>query len=637
MNNEDLKEKEEVENDESSPLEEKSLSRRGFIAGVVGTAAATMLPAAAKAVSFAGKSSSAGQIVYKIHPAIGVARLGNADPSTFFVGPESPGFDSQYDGTGAPPYPRKVNGLIKPQGARFRIWQYQYDANGNLQPIQEVNLQTAGVTNITWNAHLANKKSSFYQFGGLTGENQASLGPRNATVANRSTLETDFGPRFISGSNAAPTSFQVSGTPGETYPKKADGTPVINYLGQLRTDFYGRLIVLGGKGVSNYSTATAPALPSYANNDNWFDDISDGPISATITVSGVTYPVTSAWVLVAPPDFAPRVYNMVTLYDLLFDMAVRNLPIPANDGTYMPGGGRYRIAQLKSAYKPGAGPEFPGILPDFDSEINPVLQCGYNYFYVESLIPTKHTSLIDPTLGQTNSAYNANRQFILGYMRQPTVVQQAAKGKATMPHILGDDAYNPHAPLASQYLALTHVQYGLMTNWASGNFVAAGTNPPPTATITPWGLDRAALENCVGGAFFPGIEASWQIRNPKLFIEPFRIDPNAVSQYLGPNGQALNTQIGPGNFSQQMAVPWQADFNDCRSESSNAWWPAQRPDNVYVESNQTRIIWARPDNKFAVGGNISAHQDMVNNWWKFGFVVYDGVAFVESERNSGIA
>ena len=32
-------------------------------------------------------------------------------------------------------------------------------------------------------------------------------------------------------------------------------------------------------------------------------------------------------------------------------------------------------------------------------------------------------------------------------------------------------------------------------------------------------LDRAALENCSGGAFFPGIEASWQLRTPAVFIE----------------------------------------------------------------------------------------------------------------------
>ena len=609
----------------------QNISRRGFIAGALGTAAATLLHGPAHAAS-AIKWSTNSPSVYKIHPAIGVARLGNANPSTFFIGPEAPGFNPFGDAPGTAPFPRKVNGLIKPQGARFRIYEYRYDTNGVLQPFQEVTLSTQGVTNITWSAHLANKKSSFHRFGGPAGETSPPLGYRNATVTDRSSLETDFGSRSVSGANVTPAIFQPTGAPGETYPKKADGTPVINYLGQLRTDYSGRLIVLGGKGVANYSTATMPDLPSYANNDNWFDDVSDGPVTATITVNGKTINVLGAWVLCAPPDFAPQVYNTVTMYDLLYDVAVRQLPIPPASGVYMPGGPLYRMAQLKAAYTPGAGPEFPGIAPDFDSEIAPILRTGYNYFYVETLVPTKHSSLIDPNLGNTDPAYNANRQFIAGYMRPPFGVT-GVSGHQTMPHILGDDAYNTHAVDSEYRLALTHTQYGLLANWATGPFIPSGTNPPPTPDITPWGLDKAALENCVGGAFFPGIEASWQIRNPHLFIEPFRIDPNATSQYLGESG----VPIAPGHFSRQMAVPWMADFNDCRSEGSNAWWPGQRPDSVYIEATGTRIDWARADKNFAGGSNTSSHLDMVRNWYKFGFVVYNGVDFVEMERNSGIA
>ena len=32
--------------------------------------------------------------------------------------------------------------------------------------------------------------------------------------------------------------------------------------------------------------------------------------------------------------------------------------------------------------------------------------------------------------------------------------------------------------------------------------------------MTPEGLDRAALENSVGGPFYPGIEVSWLVRDP---------------------------------------------------------------------------------------------------------------------------
>ena len=52
-------------------------------------------------------------------------------------------------------------------------------------------------------------------------------------------------------------------------------------LGELRTDEAGRLLVLGGLGQS------APRLPgmratTFANNEGWHDDISDGPVEAAL-------------------------------------------------------------------------------------------------------------------------------------------------------------------------------------------------------------------------------------------------------------------------------------------------------------------------------------------------------------------
>ena len=35
----------------------------------------------------------------------------------------------------------------------------------------------------------------------------------------------------------------------------------------------------------------------------------------------------AAWVIVAPPDFAPAIGNIVTLYDTLYDLAARELSI----------------------------------------------------------------------------------------------------------------------------------------------------------------------------------------------------------------------------------------------------------------------------------------------------------------------
>ena len=91
-------------------------------------------------------------------------------------------------------------------------------------------------------------------------------------------------------------------------------------LGELRTDEAGRLLVFGGKGES------APAIPStvamtFANNDLWYDDTSDGPVDATVHIAGREIPVTGAWVVVAPPNYAPGIQSVVTMYDVLFEVA----------------------------------------------------------------------------------------------------------------------------------------------------------------------------------------------------------------------------------------------------------------------------------------------------------------------------
>ena len=61
--------------------------------------------------------------VYKIHPAIGVARLGNHE-TAFFVGPEGPGsagVESGADGAEGRLGRYKSEGRVKRQAARVRV------------------------------------------------------------------------------------------------------------------------------------------------------------------------------------------------------------------------------------------------------------------------------------------------------------------------------------------------------------------------------------------------------------------------------------------------------------------------------------------------------------------------------------
>ena len=135
----------------------------------------------------------------KIHPAIGIARIGNAQDNgkassqrdDFFVGPVRPGIpDVPKDGY-------KLEGQIKRQAAEFRI--FAYDAQGNM--ITEI---TAEDAEITWTVRLANQKASWLTFDGQkTGTN------RNANVKGEERKQLNICPsaQSLTGSNKGPKRF----------------------------------------------------------------------------------------------------------------------------------------------------------------------------------------------------------------------------------------------------------------------------------------------------------------------------------------------------------------------------------------------------------------------------------------------
>src|ERR1700741_4255319 len=238
--------------------------------------------------------------VFKIFPAIGVARIGNCpddSASGFYGGPEIPGsVIVPLNGY------KDAQGRVRHQAARFRIYGWE---NGVF--MGEI---PSSVANITWTVELANTKAAFNQFHGIGHTN----GPlRNASVTDRSSLAITPGPRTIAGPNGA--AFFDAGL--------FRGVPVP--LGEIQTDGSGRLLVLGGFGAS--SSPTNAPLVTFANNDGWHDDVSDGPVTATVALKGTKTPVqaSGAWVICPPPRFAPPIFHIITLYDALLQTAVDRL------------------------------------------------------------------------------------------------------------------------------------------------------------------------------------------------------------------------------------------------------------------------------------------------------------------------
>ena len=52
--------------------------------------------------------------------------------------------------------------------------------------------------------------------------------------------------------------------------------------------------------------------------------MSDGPVTATVEYEGVTLNVDPAWVICAPPDYAPMQKSVRTMWDLMRSVAVES-------------------------------------------------------------------------------------------------------------------------------------------------------------------------------------------------------------------------------------------------------------------------------------------------------------------------
>lgn len=479
----------------------------------------------------------------RIHPAIGIARMGNS-PTDFFIGPEVPGrIDPPPDGHYKDPYCR-----LKRQAARFRI--FGYDANDNL--VREI---TSADAQITWTVEVANLKA----YSTLFRSTPDVGGPRNswATGVARDQLKIVPGPRTLVGPDQT-AAFDTGTFMGINVP-----------LGDARTDEVGRLVVLGGFGRSGSSDGSSATV--WSDNDNWYDDVSDGPVGVQVKLNGTASSLSAdAWVICPPPDFAPTLVNMVTLYDAVLDLMIQGGRVP------------------------------PIGTPSFNQHIYPILKRALDAEAVIKLgMPrTYHDATFQPSLHPDL----ATRQYIVGKLRPPAGFPA---NSGDMPKLYNDQN--------AAGLTVTATQYQVMQAWATQNgwtddWTGAPPAPPAADAITPAGLTRAALEACAGGGFYPGIEASWQMRN-YTYSEPFRL-----------------SGLQAGEVTRHMALPWQADFTACTEGFDLAWWPAQRPDMVLTHAGGTPVAWTR--------GLVASHDDMVANVTKLGLIVDDGSGhLVETERH----
>jgi hypothetical protein len=278
--------------------------------------------------------------------------------------------------------------------------------------------------------------------------------------------------------------------------------------------------------------------------------------------------------------------NVITLYDVVYNM----------------------MAGFDPSLKVGAGTRV-----SFTEHIYPIFRRVCSMHWSSDVAATGHgpgqPGFFLARLGELSSnqaEHQPARAQIFRKLRNP------AGGGGNMPKL-------PASTEEDATVSLPEALYNRMQRWADGVFDADWPGQPPArltleqmpAQDRPHALDQAALEACVGGGFFPGIEVG-RIMLEKSTYErhrPFRI----------------HAGLQAGTLTAAMAVPWQADFFDCSFEQGADWWPAQRPNEVF--RGKKRAAWTP--------GTWTQPERMVQDWAKLGFIVEEkGTGrLVEDERS----
>lgn len=511
--------------------------------------------------------------VLRIHPAIGLSRVGNSEE--YYLAPESsagmaqPGTDLVgglpiKPGTESDPISdqdlRDADGALKRQAQRFRIYQYDDPAAASKYPyqgqVQEVMIGSVvggkKVADIIWTVHLANKKANCWvlmetvapgAIGSLSAYDNGQLPPiRNKDFAGNAdpsdpqrltSLVVDAGPRAIHGANAARIRFDAATTPTWYQPGKGiqplpnypvsfpsdhfkqlyspSGTPV-QELGAIETDAQGRLIVLGGQG----------AATGWYQNENGTPGGSDKPFDLGDDVNN------DGWF----DDTADGPVQAVLVFDDGSTLELESTAVVVStDPSYAP---QVRNAVTlwdevydtwvccfgldPSIYK---GPCMPkddsgfnkSYQPSFDDDILPMFRSASLQMFVTGLNDTaigSHQRLA----GVTADSDPAKTLYVPSYIRNPYPdAGQLQAGAPRMPLALGDTG--------AAYLALTKTQYFFINQWFQGKY----SKTPGTPLTAGEQLDKNVLTNGLGGRFSPGIDLTFVVRDT-AFYNPDSQDPN---------------------------------------------------------------------------------------------------------------
>ena len=634
---------------------------------------------------------------FRVHPNINFARVGNSEE--YYIAPETAAGEVVNVSTGMfgglPIKPgtedtpiteddfRDSNKAVKRQAARFRLYAYDKDQTTypNNDAGREVKIgDTVGgkvIKDIVWQVHLANKKNNNYTITSIVNGEKTEEGiiayednktppVRNPQYGDdleaqsrRKTLVIDAGPRALAASQNGSAKFSNSST--ATY-VQSDGSIVeqLNYpisfpndhfdmfdpLGKIETlgemliePNSNRLIVAGGYGLASgiKTNNQPPNLCDAIDNDDWFDDTSDGPVCATVIFTDEsTMSAVHGWVVCTDPGYAPQTRNVVSTWDDMYDTWIQNLQLQPN--IYNKGFQN----NFEAAFDTDVLPVFHGA---FLQRWNTTLPKGAinGHDYLATIKPSD-----DPTEKLPSFKSLIRKPSPPGTTDAPG--NEDGEG-LKMPLALGD--------AMKSFLSVTETQYFLLSQWYDKKY-----NPGGTALGGGEKLDKVVLENCLGGRYSPGIDLTFIVRDVNLYVKiwqgetgPFRINLQPLN-YLNANNKDVpflqegyvplrTSPVEPGDLCKFMSQPWHTDYNSCATHTPDPnptgnntlyWsWPAQRPVTVYPKDQCTydssTKTWTVGGMLYSVRGNgtetlypqqqgrYQCYFDFVENWHKVGFVI----------------
>jgi len=582
---------------------------------------------------------------FRIYPSIGIARMGNgpARQDQVIFSPEIP-WDNLYD--------TKQNyitesGALKKQAQRFYI--YECDTEG--KPVRVISPEEY---DINWSVEVANKKPFWYDF-----NNSLDL----SVVADNQNLSPNFVEKNIApgvgakrrNPNVLDQGLREEG--GYDYRKELVNSPdpVQVSDSNKRQEIQGRFPFTKGKALSRLASSLNTKA-DFADNSNWYDDICDGRITATIKAkdSGKEYRLTdaksAAWVASAPPDYAPQIQPISTMFDLICGAA--NESYDSELSLVFPM--MYRLYRMQWV---NLG-DF--LSPSFKETIDKLVkEKKFKYIYDKGNSPEekKEARAIRETI------FNLFRNPLYDYDNEPIIpskdmtnIDNRGSGteKLKLPYYPGDGIDYPGSP--AQWFAIPPMLYHELRKWKDGEFETPShfhfknidqmgkyyrkrfIQASKDDARKPLLMTRAVLETLYGGGFHPGVELTWPMRHNAMYAENNMVYPwisehndytysfyglrevrlNAASpeeqkdMYYNDFGFQMDSQdikesmkkganhwlwkATPGDLTKWMGIPWQSDAGSCQAVFVEkqypipSWWAANLPVQVLPEDAYHKLL-----------------------------------------------